>query len=146
MNGKFYWHYSDIDAAMSILYNFRCQNIVRGELWFLVCDMFWSCHFIKTRICLFFLIVWLLHFVSFIFFFSFNCSFWSRISMTFNWHVWEVSFCMKAFSSCLDFLLYGSRGQDGWASTRFRFSLLWLTLLTLNFMILYAFFLFLLLS
>lgn len=51
------------------------------------------------------------------------CSTWSHISVTFNWRVWEVSFYMRVFSSCLDFPLYGLRGQGGWATTKFRSAL-----------------------
>lgn len=52
------------------------------------------------------------------------CSIWSRISVTFNWHVLEVSFSMRVFSFYQDSPLYVSREQDGWASTRFRFNFL----------------------
>lgn len=45
---------------------------------------------------------------------------WLHISVTFNWQVLEVSLFMKVSFSYLDFLLYSLKGQDGWASTRFR--------------------------
>ena len=61
----------------------------------------------------------IMHFVKFIPFLIWS-SFWSLILVIFNWQVWEASFSMRVFSSCLDFPLYFLREQDGKASTRFR--------------------------
>jgi len=70
-----------------------------------------------------------LHFFSTLFI---DSRFWSLIFVIFNWPVWQLSFCMKAFSSCLDFLIFCLRGQGGSASIRFRFCLI---LLSLNFLV-----------
>lgn len=63
---------------------------------------------------------------------SCDCSFWSHISANFNWLVWELSFYMKVFSFCLDFLIWCWRGQGGSASIRFRFHLILLLSLTIE--------------
>lgn len=49
-----------------------------------------------------------------------GCSIWSRISVTFSWPALEVFFSMRVCFSCQVFLSFILRGQDGWASIRFR--------------------------